>query len=473
MQGLGRKFPLAAIWLVTVGCVWGVGVSHGQIVAEPVAEPVGVLEAASKTPIEDNRQPTEWELKSPRPGLAVAGKIGDNAELMLSSADREGLNGYWQSIFPVTGGKWVEFSALRKAVGIDIPRRSCVVRIEWEGRDGEEVMSPYSFNPAYFGRETGKARPDFPQDGVPGIGGWVNVSGRYLVPDDAVTATVQLHLRWAPGGLVEWKDMRLQKSVAPPERKVTLAAVHTQLGGSGRTVEENREWFEPLIASAAGQGADLIVLPELLTCKGVTHEYSEVAETIPGPTTDYFGELAKQHDCYLVVGLLEKEEHLIYNAAVLIGPYGEVAGKYRKVTLPREEIARGIAPGDEYPVFETRFGRVGLMVCYDVFFPEVARELAMNGAEVIALPIWGGNPRLAAARCVENGVYLVSSTYTDHAHDWMKSAVWNREGDRLVTAEEWDTVVIQEVDLSRATYWDGLGDFQSRIAREAPVRRAE
>jgi predicted amidohydrolase len=97
----------------------------------------------------------------------------------------------------------------------------------------------------------------------------------------------------------------------------------------------------------------------------------------------------------------------------------------------------------------------------------------MNGAEVIALPIWGGNPRLAAARCAENGVYLVSSTFTGHEHDWMKTAIWNREGDRIVEATEWGTVVVAEVDLNQRTYWSGLGDFQARIAREAPVREAE
>ena len=120
---------------------------------------------------------------------------------------------------------------------------------------------------------------------------------------------------------------------------------------------------------------------------------------------------------------LLRDGPLAYNVAVLIGPFGEVVGKYRKVTLPREEIAKGIAPGDEYPVFQTRFGTIGMMVCYDVFFPEVARNLAMKGAEVIALPIWGGNPRLAAARCAENGVYLVTSTYTDHEANWMKTAI--------------------------------------------------
>lgn len=416
---------------------------------------------------------SDWELMAPREEISIRGEENSDGTLTLTSGGKEGENGYWQREFPVEGGTWVEFSAMRKAEGVEHARRSCAVRIEWSGDKGQAVISPHPVNPEYFGTAEGYARPEFPRDRETQGGGWIRVSDRYLVPDDAVTATVQLHFRWAPGGSVKWKDVSFAPSKPLPPRKVKLAAVHNNLAGNGRTVAENRELFVPQIEEAARQGADLIVLPELLTCKGVTHDYTEVAEPVPGPTTDFFGALAKKHDCYIVATLPEKADSLVYNVAVLLGPDGGVVGKYRKVTLPREEIQRGIAPGEGYPVFETRFGKVGMMICYDVFFPEVARGLAMNGAEVIALPIWGGNPRLAAARCAENGIYLVSSTYTDQKNNWMKTAVWDREGDRLVTADEWGAVVVQEVDLNEKTYWYGLGDFQSRIEREAPVRVAE
>ncbi|MDF1658619.1 MAG: carbon-nitrogen hydrolase family protein [Verrucomicrobiales bacterium] len=414
-----------------------------------------------------------WTLKSMSTGVPVEGVRQDQNTLTLISPQEEGAAGYWEKEFPVEGKSWVEFSVERIAVGVSYPRRSCVVRIEWYGANGKPVPSAESVNPTYFGSATTLARPDFPRDHASTSEGQVTVSDRYPVPPAAATAVVQLHLRWAPGGIVKWETPALSVCDPLPERNVVLAAVHASLAGGKRSLQENHEEFLPLIEEAAVQGADLIVLPELLNCKGVTHEYAGAAETIPGNTTRFFGKLSRAHELYLVVGMAEREGKLVYNTAVLLGPEGSVIGKYRKVTLPREEIARGISPGTEYPVFETRFGRVGLMICYDVFHPEVARNLAMNGAEIIAMPIWGGNPALASARCIENGVHLVTSTYTDHDADWMKSAIWNREGERLVTAEEWNSIVATKVDLNQRTYWHGLGDFQARIAREAPVRILE
>src|SRR5256885_13086185 len=127
---------------------------------------------------------------------------------------------------------------------------------------------------------------------------------------------------------VEWSDISLTETSAQPAGKARLATVHFRPSGK-KTAAENCRLFAPFIEEAARQKADLVVLPETITVCGTGLSYADAAEPIPGPSTDYFAVLARQHNLYLVVGLVERERRLIYNVAVLIGPDGKVQGKYR------------------------------------------------------------------------------------------------------------------------------------------------
>jgi predicted amidohydrolase len=408
-----------------------------------------------------------WTTESPRDEIRPEFSKDDEDSLVITHDEREGLDGWFQKSFPVEGGQCYRFQVRRQIRDVPLPRQSCLVRISWQDEAGKMVhidAAPENSDPKL---PMPSAEPEYPADGPTDAQGWTTVGGIYRSPSKATRAIVELHLQWAPGGRVAWNGPEFAKTEAPPARKVRLAAVHFR--PSGKSTHENCEEYAPLIAEAAKQHADLVVLGETVPSANVKAKPEETAEPIPGPSTKFFGDLAKEHHLHIVLSLYEREGHLIYNTAVLMGPDGALIGKYRKVSLPPGEVAKGIAPGRDFPVFDTSFGRVGMMVCYDGFFPEVARELTKNGAEVIAWPVWGCNPLLAKARACENHVYLVSSTFMNADSGWMISAVFDESGKPIAQSGKWGTVAVAEVTLNQPYLGPyNLGDFRAMVPRHRP-----
>ncbi|NJE03750.1 nitrilase [Thermococcus sp. MV11] len=227
--------------------------------------------------------------------------------------------------------------------------------------------------------------------------------------------------------------------------------------------EINYSKAEELIRTAVREGAQLIVLPELFDT-GYNFEsrgeVEEVAGQIPdGPTTEFLMELSRELGVFIVAGTAEKDEKgRLYNSAVMTGPIGSgYIGKYRKVHLfYREKLF--FEPGNlGFHVFNIGIAKVGVMICFDWFFPESARTLALKGAEIIAHPsnlVMPYAPRAMPIRALENRVYTVTANRIGEERGLRfigKSTIASPKAEVLAMgSEDKEEVAVVEADLELA-----------------------
>ena len=249
------------------------------------------------------------------------------------------------------------------------------------------------------------------------------------------------------------------------------------------SVEDNKQKLAKNIADVAAQGAELVVLQELHNslyfCQVESTDNFDLAEPIPGPSTDFYGALAQKHGIVLVTSLFERRAAGLYhNTAVVFEKDGSIAGKYRKMHIPDDPAYYEkfyFTPGDMgfHPI-DTSVGRLGVQVCWDQWYPEGARLMALQGAELLIYPTAIGyessdTPEEQARQreawttvqrghAVANGLPVIAVNRTGHEDDpsgqtngidfWGSSFVAGPQGELLHRApiNEEENVVI-EIDL--------------------------
>jgi predicted amidohydrolase len=397
----------------------------------------------------------KWQFECKRDEIAPVHYIDEQLyfqgepTLVLAGGGKHFANGYWYRVFDIKQYKYVQFIAHFLTQNVEEINRSVLARIRWLTGTGKQIGQ------AEYPATSREKTHDI----------WGRIIQYYRVPDEAKKAKIELIYRWDADGIVHFGGFSFQETAKPEERIVRLASIHLRPRKT-KSLQENLDLFAQLIDQAGAKKADIVCLPEAMNKIGRNIDYLSASEQVPGPSTEFLGNLARKHKMYIVAGLMERYENVIYNTAVLIDRTGELSGKYHKVSLPREEIEGGVTPGDSLPVFDTDFGKIGMMICWDVFFPEPARTLTQKGAEVIFLPIWGGNLNLTQARANENQIYLVSSTYD------MKTAVFDKRGQIIEEATDENPVIVVEVDLNKQRLYPWLGDLKNRIFREIPTKKA-
>ncbi|WP_446786280.1 carbon-nitrogen hydrolase [Macellibacteroides fermentans] len=258
-----------------------------------------------------------------------------------------------------------------------------------------------------------------------------------------------------------------------------------QQKNTGNTAD-NIERLKAGICSCAKDGAELIVLQELHNglyfCQTEDTTLFDLAESIPGPSTEIFGALAKELGVVIVLSLFEKRAPGLYhNTAVVLERDGSIAGKYRKMHIPDDPAYYEkfyFTPGDlGFEPIDTSVGRLGVLVCWDQWYPEAARLMAMRGAEMLIYPTaigWESSDpsdekdrQLGAwvisqrAHAVANGIPVISVNRTGHEPDpsgqtngiqfWGNSFVAGPQGELLVSFPNLDEKIqVVEIDKTRS-----------------------
>ena len=450
-----KRFVFRAL---AVACFGGIifrgaqGVEANELVANPTFKSSG-----------DEQLPNGWSLWKPvldKTACRVE-SIGEGL-LIKAVGDPYAVGGIIQEIRDIESGQAYAIKAVCRLRNIPDPYYSILVRIIWS-RSGRPL------HPAGMLVRGPTIKGD--------IASFEDV---LVAPEGADGAQLSLDIKWPGEGSVIWKKVSLQPTARPGPRKVKIGTVYLRPRQS--TPQNNLRLWCGQIDAAGKLGLDILCLGEAITIVGTDCTVEDCAKPIPGPVTSQLAKAARRNRMWVVAGITERSGDVVYNTAVLLDRKGRIAGKYRKVHLPREEWKNGIRPGDAYPVFETDFGKVAIQICYDWFFPEPAEIFALKGAEIIFAPTWGNTlPDQAGrvdgestfrVRSRDNGVYMVPSVYDGN------SLVIDPMGRILASSAGKEGVFWAEVDLNVREslkwvgYWRSIGPRHRMIKSYDPLLKA-
>lgn len=297
--------------------------------------------------------------------------------------------------------------------------------------------------------------------------GWRFTDDSIEVPEDGKTVRVEL---WLKGYTAQatWIAPTLALAEEPKPRLATLSVGYFVSKGS--TPEEQVERILTMIDRCAENHPDIVLLTEAMYGRGLPDmKYPKRGETLDGPVIAQVRARAAQHHVYVVYNFIEREGTEYYNSSALIDRNGNVQGTYHKTHLTVSELEAGLTPGHEHKVFETDFAKIGLLTCFDQYFPEPATDLALKGAEIILIPTMGDAREKTSARARDGGIYVATAGHNSDGsfeqYGWRASRVVDPEGKILAQTNTDMDVITVTLDLAKRirARWLSLGAAMSDV----------
>jgi len=376
--------------------------------------------------------PDGWQVVCPNPVLAPTFKtvkFGSEKPLLMAEGNgRQECFGYVRNAVQLESNKTYRMQVRLKMEGIDDLNRNAVHGIF--GR----------FNDGIF---------EYKKDGE-----WIIGENCFDTPDNVENSEVRIYFRFSPHGKIYWDYVSIQECEPIVPRYVKIAVSW----GTG-DISHWSEWLD----YAGKHNVDVALLPEMFNGKAVKD-----AEPIDGETGTFISKKARQWNMLVCGSFYEKRGDIVLNSAPLFDRKGNLIGVYSKNQLYDPEEDEGATPGIGYPVFETDIGKIGIIICYDSWFPETTRLLAYKGAELILFPNAGYYISLMPARASDNGVWIAVSSLNCPAGIWDSGG--NRAGEEqpeatiyvpssIVDYEKDDSVriITATVDISKrlSPHWWG------------------
>jgi len=377
--------------------------------------------------------PDTWILRSPSGGRAEILNPGhvklDGAPLSYTAYDRE------VSLEP----GWVRLVASCQTAGIHDPCTAATVMLSLLNAEGKPVRRQYA--DAAQGEACGSVRFERTLE----------------VPQGVSRAVVTLALRYPRGGHAVFSAPSLTVAAALPKREANIAVTYFKPFEGGDFYRR----IPALMERLAPEAPDLVVFSEALLTRSVGGHIRNQAQPLDGPILTLMSEMAAKHNTYIAANFVEDGGGVYFNSSALLDRAGSVVGVYRKVHLPLAEIENGTSGWHEYPVFATDFAKIGLTICWDAAFPEPARCLRLNGAELMINSTLGDFWPQDMARCMDNGLWFATAGAGAKPGNPPPSRIIDPRGNLLCACggDEEDTFSVARIDFSQRYYqrWMSVG----------------